>query len=114
MMSRFPPDQDRVKRMGGVPGGRKSISRFARDWDPIAERYASQRGWRNTFARHHDSNQIQWIGGRDRDRYSVARLFAGCPQRIDGDGKRKLFSWKSGDEAASTNFAAVFEASVRE
>jgi hypothetical protein len=63
---------------------------------------------RDTLARNDNSNQIQRVGGRDRDNFPGGRELAGCPQRLNRGRQSKLLSQESIHEAAAADLATGF------
>src|SRR5688500_7446445 len=60
---------------------------------------------RNALLRGEDSLEVERVGRGDRD-WLAWSLASHAPQELDGLGKSKLFTGKTGHEAAAANLTA--------
>ena len=58
----------------------------------------------DAFAGNDDANEIQWVGGGQRDDFAAWLLIALGAQRVDRHAESELLSEKAADEPTAANF----------
>ena len=83
-----------------------------RDWDAVTEEDAVL--WRcgDTVARGEDADEVERVGGADRDQLACLGLAARFAKGGDRFGEGVLLTGEAGDEAATADQALCFQPSV--
>lgn len=80
------------------------------DGDTVAKRDKLTGIGGDSFAWNDNADQIQRVGGRERDEFARQGLVALRTQRVYGHAQSKLLSEETADETAAANFAAILKA----